>query len=94
FRAPTDEEWARLASTVDPLNRSDAGLVETHYADGTVGVALDGRFQSMMLAKKSDDHEHVEGLCTHDAHTAVNFVLAPPATAPSVKTEEENSDVR
>lgn len=70
LRAPTAEEWQVLATSFDPLNRSDAGLVERHYPDGHVSVVLDGRFQSMTLLRRDAVTGEIDPTCTDNAQTA------------------------
>jgi hypothetical protein len=87
MRAPTEAEWAKLASTLEPLNRSAAGLVETYYPDGTVGVALDGRFQSMSVVHRDAASGQLEPHCNHDAHTITQWV-----TGADAETEEASDE--
>lgn len=70
LRAPTAEEWQVLAANFDPLNRSDAGLVERHYPDGRVSVLLEGRFQSMTLLRRDAATGEIDPVCTHNPETA------------------------
>lgn len=70
LRAPTAEEWQVLATSFDPLNRSDAGLVERHYPDGRVSVLLEGRFQSMTLLRRDAATGEIDQTCTSDGETA------------------------
>ncbi|MEM1177821.1 MAG: hypothetical protein AAGM22_05725 [Acidobacteriota bacterium] len=88
MRAPTPEEMARLQSTMDPLNRSDAGLVERHYPDGTIGVRLDGRFQSMSVVNRNPETGEITPTCTTSAHVVSHKLAATP------EETEEDSDVR
>lgn len=73
FRAPNAEEWARMSADLDPLYRSDVGLEEVYYDDGTVAIRLGDRYQSMMLTHK-DAQGRVQPTCTHDAQTAVDVI--------------------
>lgn len=70
LRAPTAEEWQALATSFDPLNRSDAGLVERHYPDGRVSVLLEGRFQSMTLFRRDAATGEIDPICTNNPATA------------------------
>ena len=85
LRAPTAEEAKAFAASLDPLNRSDAGLVEKHYSDGTVALHLQGRFQNVMVVRRDGDQLHAK--CTHDAHTAHELMHSEVVT-------EEVRDVR
>ncbi|MEM8993666.1 MAG: hypothetical protein AAGF23_02615 [Acidobacteriota bacterium] len=88
LRAPTPEEMQGLQSTVDPLMRSDAGLVERHYPDGTIGVRLEGRFQSMAVVHRDAETGEVTPTCSHSA-TVVTRKLAQDQAE-----RKENPDVR
>lgn len=79
LRAPNAAEWARMSESVDPLYRTDIGLEELHYEDGTVGVRLGDRYQSMMLTRRSADGK-LAPTCTHDAQTATDVLTGQPAT--------------
>lgn len=79
LRAPNAEEWARMSESVDPLYRTDIGLEEMYYEDGTVGVRLGDRYHSMMLARRSAEGR-VAPTCTHEAQTAVDVLTGQPAT--------------
>ena len=70
LRAPTAEEWQSIGSSLDPLNRSDAGLVKRHHPDGRVSVVLQGRFQSTTLVRREPTTGAIAPTCTHDAETA------------------------
>ena len=70
LRAPTAAEWENMAASFDPLNRSDAGLVERHYPDGRVSVVLQGRVQSMALIHRDAVTGENEPSCTHSLEAA------------------------
>lgn len=88
MRAPTAAEWSKLAVSVDPLFRSDIGLEEMHFEDGTVGVRLGDRYQSMMLTQRSADGQ-LTPTCTHDAQTAVDVLEGKKVAS---KVEEVRDD--
>ncbi len=60
---PTPPKWAKLSENLDPLFRSSVGLEEIYYDDGTVGIRLEDRYQSMMLT-----HRDASGLLAADLH--------------------------
>ena len=56
LRLPTPQETQELVdSLVEMTNRSTDGLQVTTLANGTKSVDIDGRFQSVMLARPSED---------------------------------------
>jgi hypothetical protein len=56
LRLPTPQETQDLVdSLVEMTNRSMDGLQVTTLANGTKSVDIDGRFQSVMLARPSED---------------------------------------
>ncbi len=78
LRAPNAAEWSRMAESVDPLYRTDIGLEELHYEDGTVGVRLGDRYQTMMLTRRSAEGA-LAPACTHSAQNAVDILTGQPA---------------
>lgn len=60
------------AGTLDALRRDTEGLKQTFHPDGSVSVNLQGRFQSVSVARIGDDGKVV--ICTEDADD-VNGVL-------------------
>ena len=56
LRLPTPQETQTLVdSLIEMTNRSMDGLQVTTSANGTKSVDIDGRFQSVMLARPSED---------------------------------------
>jgi len=56
IRPLTQEEAQKLADGLKGmLNKSSEGLVEEQHADGSVTVNLQGRFQSVTVARENDD---------------------------------------
>lgn len=52
----TPEEAQRLARGLKQMvNKSTAGLEEVHYKDGSTSLNLEGRFQSVTVAKVDED---------------------------------------
>lgn len=76
-RAPTAEEAAALAAAMaDGLSQSDKGLVEVRLDDGTTLVDLQGRFESLSVAKVQGGA--VETRCVTSPEEAAAF--AAPGT--------------
>jgi len=56
LRLPTPQETQELVNTlVELTNRSTEGLQVSTLANGTKAVNIDGRFQSVMLARPNED---------------------------------------
>jgi predicted transcriptional regulator len=90
-RPLTAEEARRLAEGIKELvNQSTDGLVQVHRADGSVSMDLQGRFQSVMLAKKEDDGTITQA-CVDNVESAAAFFEIDPAllgaAAPVLKSK-------
>ena len=68
----TQEQSQQLADALTN-NKSTAGLVEVKHPDGTIEMNLQGRFQNVMLAKKSDDGS-VSTACVDNPEAARAFL--------------------
>ncbi len=64
------------------LNTSIAGLKPVHHDDGTVSIDLEGRFQSVSIAKIGADGTIIQG-CVSSEEEARQFLL--PGTKKSAK---------
>lgn len=77
-RPLTSEEAQRLAAGIRALiSQSTDGLVEVRHADGSVSMDLQGRFQSVMLAKKEDDGT-ISQACVDTPEAAAAFFDIDP----------------
>lgn len=76
----TQEQSRQLADALEG-NKSTDGLVETRHADGTVEVDLQGRFQSVIVAKRNADGG-VTNSCVDSPEAAKSFLKADAATLP------------
>lgn len=65
-------------------NKSTEGLVEVRHEDGTVTVDLQGRFRSVIMAKRNGDGS-VSNACVDTPEAAKSF-LKSDATAPTSPT--------
>jgi hypothetical protein len=74
---------AAAAALEEMTSRSDAGLRERLHADGTVSVDLEGRYQSVVTAKRLADGSHEIACETHGTHPAA---LPAPERAPRRET--------
>lgn len=77
-RPLTTEEAQKLAEGIKQLvNQSTEGLVEVRHADGSVTMDLQGRFQSVLLAKKEDDGT-ISQACVDNLDAASAFFEIDP----------------
>ena len=73
-RALTAEESAKLAAAIkDLVNQSADGLVQVRRADGSVSMNLQGRFQNVLLAKKTDSGT-IDQACVDNVDAASAFL--------------------
>lgn len=74
IRPLTQEEAQRMAEGLKKLvNQSSEGLQQVQHADGSVSMDLQGRFQSVILAKKTDDGRVVQS-CVDNPRSAAAFL--------------------
>lgn len=59
------------------LNRSTAGLVEQRHEDGSVSMDLQGRFPSVVVARKNDDGTITKS-CVDNPRAAASFFGIDP----------------
>jgi len=79
LRPPTPEEARKLADGLKNfLNRSDQGLTIVTHPNGTQSVDLQGRFQSVALARINRDGRASEK-CVTNMREAREFLTAAPA---------------
>ena len=77
-RPLTQEEAQRLAANIKQLvNQSTEGLKSVQHADGTVSMDLQGRFQTMAVAKRNEDGELIESCVDNPEAAAVFFEIDP-----------------
>jgi hypothetical protein len=81
-QGPLTQEQSQQIADALTNNKSTAGLVEVKHADGTVEMDLQGRFQNVMLAKKSDDGS-VSTACVDNAEAARAFLQNDQTTSPT-----------
>lgn len=74
----TPEEAQRLAAGLKKLvNKSSEGLEEVRHADGSVSVDVQGRFQSVTVAKVDEDGNLVTS-CVDNPRAAAKFFGIDP----------------
>jgi hypothetical protein len=85
MRPLTSAEAQKLAEGIkDMVSQSTEGLVQVRRADGTVSMDLQGRFQSVLLARKEADGSIVQG-CVDNLETAAAFFDIDPALVGTLK---------
>lgn len=73
IRPLTQAEAQQMADGLKTLvNQSTEGLREVHHADGSVSMDLQGRFQSVALAKKAENG-YVAQSCVDNPESAAAF---------------------
>ena len=94
-RPLTPQEARILAEGIKQLvSQSTDGLVQIQHADGSVSMDLQGRFQSVMLAKKEADGT-ISQSCVDNPESAAAFFEIDPAllgaaAAPVSKSKPAN----
>ena len=83
LRQPTREEVEELLEAMKPyLDQSSEGLTPVTYPDGTIGLDLQDRFQSVSVARVDSDEVHARCVTTPDEARAF---LAGPRAKPEPK---------
>lgn len=89
----TQEEAQKLAEGLKQLvNQSTDGLQQVRHADGSVSMDLEGRFQSVAVAKR-DENGNVVQSCVDNREAAAAFfgidpqLVGVPARTGSTKTD-------
>lgn len=78
IRPLTQEEAQRLAAGIKELvNQSSDGLQSVQHADGSVSVDLQGRFQSVAVAKR-DENGTLTQSCVDNPQSAAAFFQIDP----------------
>ena len=78
-RPLTQEEAQRLAAGIkEVVNQSTDGLQQVKQADGSVSMDLQGRFQSVAVAKLDEDGKLVQS-CVDNRESAAAFFQIDPA---------------
>jgi hypothetical protein len=77
-RPLTQEEAQRMAAGIKQLvNQSTDGLQSVRHPDGSVSVDLQGRFQSVAVAKRNEDGTLTESCVDNPKAAAVFFEIDP-----------------
>jgi hypothetical protein len=95
LRAPTHEEIQALTGAMK-LNNSVEGLTSKVVGNGTVMVDLQGRFESVSVAKRNPDGS-ISKACVVSAKEAEQFLKSEPSKAkeqPKAKTDSSTWEVK
>jgi hypothetical protein len=99
-RPLTQEEAQRLAVAIKQLvNQSTDGLQSVKQADGTESLNLQGRFQSMAVARRNEEGEVVQSCVDNPEAAAVFFEIDPKLvgvtkSATAARAAKANSAVK
>ena len=99
-RPLSQEEAQQLGEELKSrLNRSTEGLVEQRQADGSVSMDLQGRFQSVVVARRNQDGS-IAHSCVDNPRAAASFFGIDPklvgvqSTSRTTKTPVRNAPVK
>ncbi|HEY8184521.1 MAG TPA: hypothetical protein VIF64_00550 [Pyrinomonadaceae bacterium] len=77
-RPLTPEEAKEMAEGIKQLvNQSTDGLQSVRHADGSVSIDLQGRFQSIAVAKRDEDGKVIESCVDNPKSAAAFFEIDP-----------------
>lgn len=77
-RPLTQEEAQRMAEGIKQLvNQSTDGLQSVRHADGSVSIDLQGRFQSIAVAKRDEDGKLTQSCVDNPKSAAAFFQIDP-----------------
>lgn len=95
IRPLTQEEAQRLGEGLKNLvNQDTEGLKQVRHADGSVSIDLEGRFQSVTVARRNEDGKVVQS-CVDNRQAAAEFfgidpqLVGVPAGAGSARASEK-----
>jgi hypothetical protein len=81
-QGPLTQEQSRQIADALEGNKSAEGLVEVRHDDGAVEVDLQGRFRSVMMAKRNDDGS-VSNACVDTPEAAKSFLKSDASANPT-----------
>jgi len=91
IRPLTPDEAKKLAEGLNPmLNKSSEGLVEQHNADGSVEMDLQGRFQSVTVARVNKDGSVTQSCVDNPRAAGAFFGIDPKSIRPARSTTQPN----
>jgi hypothetical protein len=73
------------------LNKSSEGLVEEHNADGSVEMDLQGRFQSVTVARINKDGSVTQSCVDNPRAAGAFFGIDPKSIRPARSTSQPNA---
>ena len=91
IRPLTPDEAKKLADGLKPmLNKSSEGLVEEHNADGSVDMDLQGRFQSVTVARVNKDGSVTQSCVDNPRAAGAFFGIDPNSIRPGRARTQPN----
>ena len=81
-QGPLTQEQAQQIADALKDNKSTAGLVQVQNSNGSVSIDLQGRFQNVALAKKTDDGS-VSQACVDNSEAAAAFLQSKDSNTQS-----------
>lgn len=91
IRPLTPDEAKKLAEGLNPmLNKSSEGLVEEHNADGSVEMDLQGRFQSVTVARVNKDGSVTQSCVDNPRAAGAFFGIDPKSIRPARSNTQPN----
>ena len=92
IRPLTPDEAKKLAEGLKGmLNKSSEGLVEEHNADGSVEMDLQGRFQSVTVARVNKDGSVTQSCVDNPRAAGAFFGIDPKSIRPARSTSQPNA---
>ena len=91
IRPLTADEAKKLAEGLKGmLNKSSEGLVEEHHADGSVDMDLQGRFQSVTVARVNKDGSVTQSCVDNPRAAGAFFGIDPKSIRPDRARTQPN----
>ena len=95
IRPLTQEEAQRLAAGIKELiNQSTDGLKSERHADGSVSIDLEGRFQSVAVARRDEDGKLIQSCVDNPQAAAAFFGVDPQLVGIPRDTASPKTDSR
>jgi hypothetical protein len=92
IRPLTPDEAKKMAEGLKGmLNKSSEGLVEEHNADGSVEMDLQGRFQSVTVARINKDGSVTQSCVDNPRAAGAFFGIDPKSIRPARSTSQPNA---
>jgi hypothetical protein len=90
----TQEEAQKLAEGIKQIvNQSTDGLKEVRHADGSVSMDLEGRFQSVAVAKRDENGTLIQSCVDNREAAAAFFEIDPQLVGVPARTGSPRTNV-